>query len=753
MISISKHFKATLGKISLLAKGPKFCPTKNGNFLQIKSDTKAFTRKLRLMEAFYDTNYTDESLVREKSSYEPKTNDKYLEDIVNKIEQTDPLLTKYKDNLNPAERIALEELKNCEDIVIKKADKGNTLIVMDRDFYRDKLVLHDHLLQPTYKKVGEKEATDVFGKMKSLLTEHKDCLTSKEFKYITDFSWSHSNFYVLPKIHKNQAIIEKVNNTDNIYLEMETPLDLKARPIVAGSNSPTSRLSELLEKILTPLVPHLKSYVKDDIDMLRKLPRKIDPDSDLYSFDVVSLYTSISHDLGVEALSYWCDKLRGYIPARFTKEFILKACRFILTNNFFQFNDEFWHQLVGTAMGTKFAPPYACLTMGYLEETKLYPRLPLMFSPSVCSMIIDFFRRYIDDCFQPWLRSANIDVFLDLLNDLHPDISFTMEKGVKVQGSKRSIFYIKLNFLDITIILHQDGRIETDIFYKDTNTHDYLNYYSSHPKHVKDNIPFTLAKKIHVFCSDSVTEKIRLEELRQHLLRCNYDPTIIDRGFKNAMLQGPAPPNNSKNITFVSTFSPNYNINHITKTAQKALDGCSNERMRDIFNNTKVTLATKQPPNLLRQLSHAKFSSTNDSDKPNGLYKCSNPRCEICRDFIQECTSFITANGFEWTVQGHITCKSRNVLYYLTCLSCNVVTYTGKTKTQTNTRMNNHRSECRSGNTTDKFDLHVHECIKKNKVTSEPFFSVRAFMTVKDSEMLSTYESYLHKRGFDTLNR
>ena len=700
------------------------------------------------MEVFHNTNYTDESLVREKSSYDPKIENKHLIDIINKIEHTDPLLTKYKDNLKPAERIALDELKTFDDIIIKKADKGNTLVVMDSEFYRDKLVLRDHLLLPTYKKVGEKEAKRVPSTMEKLLIEHKNCLTPKEFKYITDFSWTHSNFYVLPKIHKNQAIIEKVNSTDDVYLQMNTPQDLKARPIIAGSNSPTNRLSELLEKILTPLVPHLKSYVKDDIDMLRKLPRKIDCDSDLYSFDVVSLYTSIGHDLGIEALSYWYDKLRDCIPKRFTKEFILKSCRFILTNNYFHFNDDYWHQLKGTAMGTKFAPPYACLTMGYLEETKLYPKLQRHFSPSVCKMIIEWFKRYIDDCFQPWPRSVDINIFLDLLNDLHPDINFTMEKGVA-----HTRFSVKLNFLDITIILHQDGRIETDIYYKDTNTHDYLDYHSSHPKHVKDNIPFTLAKKIHVFCSDPVTEDNRLEELRQHLLKCNYDPRIIDRGFRNAFLQGPAPPKADKNITFVSTFSPNYDIHHVTKKAQKLLDECNNDRMQNIFNNSKVTLATKQQPNLLRQLTNASFSTSNNNGKPNGLYKCKNSKCVMCRDFIQECTSFITANGVEWTIQGHITCKSRNVLYYLKCLACNEVTYTGKTKSVWNLRNNTHRSECRSGKTSDLFDLHVHDCIKKHQVTSEPFFSVLAFLTVKDPEMLLTYESYLHRQGFDTMNR
>ena len=32
-------------------------------------------------------------------------------------------------------------------------------------------------------------------------------------------------------------------------------------------------------------------------------------------------------------------------------------------------------QLVVTAMGTKFALPYTCLSFGYLEETSLLPRL------------------------------------------------------------------------------------------------------------------------------------------------------------------------------------------------------------------------------------------------------------------------------------------------------------------------------------------------------------------------------------------
>ena len=47
---------------------------------------------------------------------------------------------------------------------------------------------------------------------------------------------------------------------------MEPPNSLKGHPIIAGPNSATQRLSSLLEKISTPSVAKLKSYIKDDWD-------------------------------------------------------------------------------------------------------------------------------------------------------------------------------------------------------------------------------------------------------------------------------------------------------------------------------------------------------------------------------------------------------------------------------------------------------------------------------------------------------
>ena len=50
-----------------------------------------------------------------------------------------------------------------------------------------------------------------------------------------------------------------------------------------------------------------------------------------------------------------------------SKRFVLESIKIILENNNCRFNDEFYRQISGTAMGTMFATTYATLTMGYSE--------------------------------------------------------------------------------------------------------------------------------------------------------------------------------------------------------------------------------------------------------------------------------------------------------------------------------------------------------------------------------------------------
>ena len=109
-----------------------------------------------------------------------------------------------------------------------------------------------------------------------------------------------------------------------------------------------------------------ESYVKDTGDFLKKLKRveEIPKGAILVTADVVGLYPSISYDGGLEVLKKQYDKFKHKnVPT----EDIIKMADFVLKSNFFEFDCRFYQQISGTAIGTKFAPSYACIFMDYIE--------------------------------------------------------------------------------------------------------------------------------------------------------------------------------------------------------------------------------------------------------------------------------------------------------------------------------------------------------------------------------------------------
>ena len=224
---------------------------------------------------------------------------------------------------------------------------------------------------------------------------------------------------------------------------------------------------------------------------------------------------------------------------------------------------------------------------------------------------------------------------------------------------------------------------------------------------------------------------------------CDYPLKVINKAFHNAKLQGPAPKPQAKNETlpFITTHASNIDNSRTVKLCNELLNNAQDDHIRNVFGKSNIVLACKQPPNLLMQLSKSKFNTSVVAKEQNGIYKCKDKRCLICKNYLQECTSFITSNNVEWHVKSHITCHSKCVIYFLKCLSCHVTTYTGKTN-NLRKRTNVHISSCRTGNSSDKFDAHVFQCRKRHNIRTEPLF-----------KLLMTYESYFHHLNFDTFNR
>ena len=70
-----------------------------------------------------------------------------------------------------------------------------------------------------------------------------------------------------------------------------------------------------------------------------------------------------------------------------------------------------FNQVIGTTMGTKFAPPYASLSGGLLGETVLFPvELPKYSFHDNCKLIKELYKRHMDDGFLPWHPALDLNV-------------------------------------------------------------------------------------------------------------------------------------------------------------------------------------------------------------------------------------------------------------------------------------------------------------------------------------------------------
>ena len=79
-----------------------------------------------------------------------------------------------------------------------------------------------------------------------------------------------------------------------------------------------------------------------------------------------------------------------------------------------------------------------------------------------------------------------------------------------------------ISYLDVMVDAH-NKRITTDVYGKPTDTYQYLDKGSCHPRQVKCGIPYGQALRLWRICDSAETFGKRLKELKGH---------FIKRGFK-----------------------------------------------------------------------------------------------------------------------------------------------------------------------------------------------------------------------------
>ena len=137
---------------------------------------------------------------------------------------------------------------------------------------------------------------------------------------------------------------------------------------------------------------------------------------------------------------------------------------FALTNNYFEFGQKVLHQISGIATGTEFAPPYACIFVDKFEADFLKTQKLQSF----------VWFRYINDVFFIWTHGKEeLESFINELN------SFSDHRKITFESSKENI-----SFLDVNINL-SIGHLITNMHVKLTDCHQFLDYSSCHPNHIK----------------------------------------------------------------------------------------------------------------------------------------------------------------------------------------------------------------------------------------------------------------------------
>ena len=167
-----------------------------------------------------------------------------------------------------------------------------------------------------------------------------------------------------------------------------------------------------------------------------------------------------------------------------------------------------YRQTGGVAMGSRLGPNYACLFMGHSEEQIFDQYTGMKPAP---------YKRYIDGIAGATSGSREErKYFATYVNGFHPSLNFTWV-----------ISDVQLPFLDLCLKPTPD-RLLTSIYYKEIDTHSYLNYTSSHTARCKNSIPYSQFLRLRRICSENDFE-IKSKEMASFFRTRGYPSNKVQR--------------------------------------------------------------------------------------------------------------------------------------------------------------------------------------------------------------------------------
>lgn len=357
-------------------------------------------------------------------------------------------------NISKKERVALKNLAERTDIVIKKPDKGSGITIQTRQEYilegLRQLQSADYygpssLAAFNASIVELDQHLNIMWEMGDIPKETYAFLTPKGK---TDIKVPH--LYHIPKVHKELT-------------EMGT---WKSRPILSACASPGARVSSYIDWVLQPFVLNQFTYLKDTTDLILLLEELVVPkDAILVAADVTSMYTNISHTECHRILTEVLTEEGMTMPS---VENFVKLVDIHIGNNIFFFDGKVYIQTFGIPMGQKCSPTVADFCLFWYEKKLLQEN----------SRFVLFYRRFRDDVLIIWTGTLeDLLVFQRKLNSMNPRLQFTFIHSL-----------LKVDFMDASIFkgprFEATGILDVATYFKPTNTYQYLHQSSCHPNHM-----------------------------------------------------------------------------------------------------------------------------------------------------------------------------------------------------------------------------------------------------------------------------
>ena len=489
-------------------------------------------------------------------------------------------------------------------------------------------------------------------------------ISSKTADYLFIENPRTAKFYLLPKIHKNK-------------------LPPPGRPIVSANECPSERISQFVDNFIQPIVSTLPSYLRDSSHLLNIIRHlQIPSGAILATLDVTSLYTNIPNDEGITAVSRYLFRHRD-ASLNPTNHSICKLLELVLKTNNFEFDNKDFLQVGGTAMGTKLAPSFANLFMGYFEDKFVspYPKQPFLW------------KRFIDDIFIIWTYGPEeLTRFVSHLNSVHETIKFTCEHSIT-----------SIDFLDITIQTTAHKCLETTLFCKPTDTHNYLLYSSEHPRHLLNGIPYSQLLRVRRICSNPSEFKRNAMMLCSHFVRRGYPKHLVQKAYERSLsldrdellnkelLKSNSADNEIQTLktttnatnkpdTFycITTHNPrNPPIREIIHTNWEVLQ--KTKTTRDIY-ESNIIFGLRRNKNLSDHLVRASTKTNLQHDTYISTHPCNRPSlCRYCPKINHTGQITSKTTGQKFITMKNTNCQTSNIIYLISCKTCGIQ-YVGQTK-------------------------------------------------------------------------